>query len=146
VDGQAKVVASGSGLIWIELGADWPGFTRALDDSVSSLSPRGTPPGLSTYWIDVTLDGLKASPTTGEHRIVGGNETEFVVAGENVQARSLYELFETEEMPRQDFEGILRTYREAVITAIGAKRRSSSRATSRNGTPTRSRSRPDAAP
>ncbi len=111
-------LTDGTGQVWIELGEDWPGFNRALADSVSSLSPRGMRPGLSTYWIDATLDGLTASRTTGEYRIAWGDETELVVKGQTVQARSLYELFETERMPRQAFEEILQAYRTAVVTAV----------------------------
>jgi len=36
-------------LVWIDLGADWPGFNGALNDGVSSLSPRGSAPTLSTF-------------------------------------------------------------------------------------------------
>jgi hypothetical protein len=35
-----------------------------------------------------------------------------------VQARSLYGLFEAEQMPVADFQVVLRTYRDAVWSAI----------------------------
>ena len=52
--------------------------------------------------------------------MIWGNETELVSAGQLLHARSLYELFEAEQMPLADFEAVLRTYRDAVTSAIAA--------------------------
>jgi hypothetical protein len=105
------------GLIWVDLGDEWPGFTNLLADAVSSLSPIGETPALSTYWIDATLDRIE-SRSTG--RLIWGNETELVRAGESLHARSLYELFDAEQMPLADFRAILGTYRDSVTSAIAA--------------------------
>jgi hypothetical protein len=51
----ATIWTDDRGLIWVELGDEWPGFTRLLADSASSLSPTGETAALSTYWIDATL-------------------------------------------------------------------------------------------
>jgi hypothetical protein len=105
------------GFIWVDLGDEWPGFTSLLADSVSSLSPIGQTPALSTYWIDATLDRIEGG-STGP--LIWGNETELVRAGESLYAKSLYELFEAEQMPLADFRAVLRTYRDAVTSAIAA--------------------------
>jgi hypothetical protein len=105
------------GLIWVDLGDEWPGFTSVLADSVSSLSPIGETPALSTYWIDATLDRIEGSSTG---RLIWGNETELVRTGESLYAKSLYELFEAEQMPLTAFRAILGMYRDAVTSAIAA--------------------------
>jgi hypothetical protein len=50
------------GIIEVDLGPEWPGFTEALNDSVSTRAPKGHPPGLSTYWIDRVLEALAVGP------------------------------------------------------------------------------------
>ncbi len=42
-----------SGLICAEVDDGHPGFNEALADAISSLSPVGQPPALSTYWIEI---------------------------------------------------------------------------------------------
>jgi hypothetical protein len=107
------------GLIWADLGDGWPGFNLALADAVSALSPRGTDPALSTYWIDTALERMTPEHAKDdEHKVAGGNETELAVAGETVHARSLYDLFDPEQMPLDAFATMLGSYREAVLSAI----------------------------
>jgi len=49
------------GIIEVDFGPEWAGFTEALNDSVTTRAARGQTPGLSTYWIDRTLDALQAA-------------------------------------------------------------------------------------
>ena len=104
-----------SGLLWIELGPDWSGFTEALNDGVSALSPRGEPPAVSTYWIDYALEGLARAP--GDE-ITGGNTTRIVRTATGVRAVSDYELFDEESMTVEDFRSLLTAWRERVVAQI----------------------------
>lgn len=99
-------------LIWLDLGPSWPGFNEALADAVSSLSPRGQPPALSTYWIELALDAEHAEPGAN---VTGGNTTRIVRTVQGVRAESDYELFDPEEMPLTDFLSLLRQWRERVV-------------------------------
>jgi hypothetical protein len=105
------------GLLWIELGPNWFGFTEALNDAVSALSPRGEPPAVSTYWIDYALEGLARAP--GDE-ITGGNTTRIVRTPTGVRAVSDYELFEEESMPVEDFRGLLTAWRERVVEQVAS--------------------------
>ena len=105
------------------------------------VSPTGTEPCLSTYWIDVALKVVSGGTEDDERWVVGGNETELVVTGETVQARSLYELFEPEEMPTDEFVMALQQYQEAVLAAIAAGNESGSTGTPPSATRSADRSR-----
>jgi hypothetical protein len=74
-------------------------------------------PGLSTYWIDATLDGLTASRTTGEYRIAWGDETELVV---KVRPSRLGRFMSCSRPKgcRAKPSRILQAYRTAVVTAV----------------------------
>ena len=105
------------GLVWLDLGREWPGFNEALADSVSTLSPRGESPALSTYWIDHALSKVASRPGT---EVSSGNATRLVRTDEGIRARSDYELFEDEEMPVEHFVRLLQVWRSAVVERIEA--------------------------
>ena len=106
------------GLIWIDLGDQWPGFTEAMNDGISTLSPRGTPPDLSAYWLDHAASGLAG--TVGDH-VTSGNSTRIVLSTDGVIAHSDYELFDDEEMPRKEFADLLRQWHEAAEAARASR-------------------------
>ena len=98
-------------LIWVDLGPEWPGFTEALNDGVSCLSPLGQPAAVSTYWIDHALAQLSAHP--GE-QVTGGNITYIERTPGGVRACSEYEEFDDQEMVAADFVAILQSWRQRV--------------------------------
>lgn len=103
----------------VDLGPEHPGWNEALADSISSMPPRSSwRRGLSTYWIDHVLDGLRAGGDDGV-ALTSGNSTEIVTDGGAVLARSLYELFEDEPMSRELFEGLLVAWRAEVVEHRG---------------------------
>jgi hypothetical protein len=105
---------SGRG-IDVDLGSSWPGFNEALADSVSSMSPRSSwRRGLSTYWIDHVLDGVATGRTDGK-ALSSGNSTELVLEGDDVVARSLYELFGDERMELKEYTELLQAWRAQVV-------------------------------
>ena len=53
-------------------GRDRPQLKEALEDCAPSLSPAGTKPVLSTFWIDRILADLRRT-TPGERVIASGN-------------------------------------------------------------------------
>jgi hypothetical protein len=106
------------GLIWIDLGPKWPGFTEALNDGVSSLSPRGQASALSTYWIDHALAGAASPPGT---MITGGNSTRIERTSSGVCAKADYEQFDDEHLSTGDFLDLLRAWRDEVV-ALQAER------------------------
>jgi len=57
-----SITVEPAGLVWVDPGATQPELKEALHDCVESLSPAGTAPALSTYWIDRVLarEGLNA--------------------------------------------------------------------------------------
>jgi hypothetical protein len=100
------------GLIWITLGSSRPGWYEAMNDGISSLSPRGQPPELSTYWIDHALAGVDSAPGS---KITGGNSTRIERTTDGVVAKSDYEMFEDEHMSVEDFVSLLRAWRDRVV-------------------------------
>jgi hypothetical protein len=106
------------GIIEADLGPKWAGFTEALNDSVTTRAPRGHTPGLSTYWIDRTLDALKEASGSGTV-IASGNATELILDGEQVVARSQYEVRDDERMHSAEFEAGLRAWRRATVERLG---------------------------
>lgn len=106
-----------SGLVWVDLGPEWVGFSEALNDGVSALSPKGQPAALSTYWIDDALSNVASPPGT---KVTGGNSSRIVRSETGVRARSDYEMFEDEEMAVDDFVRLLRAWRREVTERIDA--------------------------
>lgn len=105
------MASSGScwGMSGLGLPAYWPTRFRASVPEEKNQSYR--------HWIDDALDRIEGGT---EGRVIWGNETELVRAGQLLHARSLYKLFAAEQMPLADFEAVLRTYRDAVMSAIAA--------------------------
>jgi hypothetical protein len=103
------------GLVWARVGTSSPGFDEALADSISTLSPRGEPPALSTYWIDRALAGVESG---SEKPFLWGNATRLTRSGDEVIAQSDYGLFADERMPVSEFVEGLKTWREVVLRAI----------------------------
>jgi hypothetical protein len=71
------------GLVRLDPGRERPQLKQALDDCVESLSPAGTAPNLSTYWIDRALAGLSRR-VPAESVIASGNAWSLVRRGEIV--------------------------------------------------------------
>ena len=107
-----------NGLIWTHAGDDRKGFTEALSDSVSSLSPRGEPPNLSTYWIDRALERLRLPSSDDEVVVSGGNATQIFRKGQRVRAVSLYDVFDDEWMDVDEFERGLQGWRAEGLEAL----------------------------
>ena len=107
------------GLVWPEPGAHGPQLKDALWDCVSSLSPRGQEPKLSTYWIDRALTGL-SSGRSGDFVIASGNAWSLLRSGDEVVVRFDYgdEDDEHETVPATELVAGLTAYREAVVRAI----------------------------
>jgi hypothetical protein len=108
------------GLVWLDPGPDRPELKEALQDCVESLSPVGTEPSLSTYWIDHALAALSRSAPT-ELVIASGNAWSLVRDGNAVTARFDYagegeEAMET--IPVEDLVAGLTAYRDAVLQAL----------------------------
>ena len=106
------------GLIWVDGGADRQGFTEALNDSISALSPRGEAPTLSTYWIDHSLRAVRTALSEDEIAVAGGNATAIYRHGDQVVAMSLYREFEAESMTVEEFEVVLEEWRNRVEESI----------------------------
>jgi len=106
------------GQVDANLGADWPIFTDALNDAISSLPPRGAKGnGPSTYWIDLAENGLRRAAQTGESQpFISGNATVLRVSGESVVAA--YDYAEPgepgEQLPLSEFIAILAEWRRLV--------------------------------
>jgi hypothetical protein len=79
---------------------------------------RGHTPGLSTYWIDQTLDALDKATGSGTV-IASGNASELIRDGEQVVARSQYELWDDERMDSDEFRTGLRAWRKTTAERLG---------------------------
>lgn len=88
------------GQIDVDLGPEWPLFTEALNDCVSSLPPRGaTGNGPSTYWVDFARLGLdRALASSSDAPFTWGNVTLLRLNAGRVEARLD---FEEEDVPGQ---------------------------------------------
>ena len=86
---DAQFTTREDGQIDVALGPDWPLFTEALNDCVSSLPPRGAKGnGPSTYWVDVALGGLDRALASGtDQPFTWGNATLLRVTQGRVEAR-----------------------------------------------------------
>lgn len=102
------------GVIDANLGAEWGGFTEALQDAVTTRAPRGSD-GVnpSTYWIDRTVAAL-SSARDGEV-VASGNSTELVVEADHVVARSQYETFVEQRLSRTAALDVLGQWRAEVV-------------------------------
>lgn len=109
------------GLVEFEPDPDYPGFAQALADSAGSLSPNGTTPALSTYWVDrcITWASRYDDPTTTAE-LSSGNTTVLLRRGDSVVAESLYELFEPEMLPAREVIAGLVCWRRAILERIAA--------------------------
>jgi hypothetical protein len=113
------------GLVWLDPGGSNPQLKEALQDCVESLSPAGTTPSLSTYWIDRALAGL-SDQASGEAVIANGNAWSLIRCGDTVTVR-----FDYAEEAEEDRETVpvdelvvgLSAYRNAVLRALEAGHR-----------------------
>ena len=103
----------------IDLGPEWQGFTETLLDAVSSRPPRGSDDACpSTYWLDRALLAVAEDQDRDTGRpFLWGNATELLLLGGEVVARALYETFDDEQMPEEEFKRILGAWRSRVVSA-----------------------------
>ena len=112
------------GQVDAHLGPGWPTFDVALNDSISSLPPRGwTGNGPSTYWIDHADRGARdAHARRDDQPFARGNETLLYVRGGSVVAS--YEYADPdkagETMPLTDFLELLAGWRRRVADSASA--------------------------
>ena len=115
---EATFSSRDDGQVDVSLGPDWPLFNEALNDSISSLPPRGAAgSGPSTYWVDVAEQGaLEASERGDETPFTAGNVTRLRVRSGAVTASLDFAEDEPEEvMPLADFLAILRAWRVRIL-------------------------------
>jgi hypothetical protein len=108
------------GLVWLDPGPERPWLKEALWDCVGSLSPKGTSPSLSTYWIDRALAGLSPDASS-ESVIAGGNAWTLVRQGDTVRVTFDYAEDGDEDADTvsvTDLVAGLSSYREAVLRAL----------------------------
>jgi hypothetical protein len=115
---DARFRSRQDGQVDVDLGPEWPLFTEALNDCVSSLPPRGAKGnGPSTYWVDVARLGLDRALASGSDRpFTAGNVTLLRLHEGRVEARFD---FEDEEVPGEfievdDLRGILGEWRTRI--------------------------------
>jgi hypothetical protein len=96
------------------------GLNETLHDAISPMAPKGhEPTGLSTYWIDTAIDGIRAGRGSREPaRIVSGNATSLLVQGDTVIAESDYELFEPVTVHADCMLQILEAWRERISMRV----------------------------
>lgn len=87
-----------------------------LNDSISSLAPRGRPAELSTFWIDHVLGSLDRPSRPDSTAIGEGNFTAIVLDGSRVRAEALYDTFDPMTLSIDEFRGILDRWRSEVTT------------------------------
>jgi hypothetical protein len=107
------------GLVEVDLGPGWPGFTETLADSLGTRAPRGHPAGLSTFWLDRTLERLDAWATPGTE-LANGNATELIRTESGVKACSIYDGFAEEEMPLEELRAGLLAWKAEVEARLRA--------------------------
>ena len=108
------------GLVWPDPGSANPQLKEALGDCVESLSPAGTAPDLSTYWIDRLLAQLLGSAPS-EAVVASGNLWSLVRHGDTVAVRFEYadEVDDKSETVSVDaLTAGLSAYREVVLRAV----------------------------
>jgi hypothetical protein len=106
------------GLVWPNPGPARPELKEALADCVPSLSPVGTKPRLSPYWIDDALSNLSSGPSDGT--IASGDAWSLIRSGDEVRVHFDYagEGYEDETVPVVELVAGLLAYREAVVRAV----------------------------
>jgi hypothetical protein len=104
-------------IIEVDLGPEWPGFTEALNDAVSTRAPRGEPAGLSTFWIDRTLSWLESADSP-KKELASGNATSLVLDGSFVVAQSDYEMWPDSRMSLDDFVRGMELWRAETIRRL----------------------------
>ena len=121
---DASFTERDDGQVDIDLGPGWSLLTEALNDSVSSLPPRGAKGnGPSIYWVDVALLGLECARATGSDRpFTWGNITLLRLNNSRVEAR--YD-FDEEDVEGQlvdvhDLERILQVWRQRIQQSAAA--------------------------
>jgi hypothetical protein len=121
---DARFSSREDGQVDVDLGPEWPLFTEALNDCVSSLPPRGAKGNSpSTYWVDVAKVGLDRALASGSERpFTGGNVTVLRLSGGRVEARFD---FDDEEVPGEflDIRGVQRVlddWRQRIQEAASA--------------------------
>jgi len=123
---EATFSVRDDGQVDAHLGDEWPIFTEALNDSISSLPPRGASGnGPSTYWIDVATAGVQRAFQKGANRpFTWGNSTLLRVIDGAVVASQDYadEGDPGESMPVSDFLAILEQWRDRVIESAATAR------------------------
>jgi hypothetical protein len=106
------------GQVDAHLGPGWPTFDVALNDSISSLPPRGWPGnGPSTYWIDhADRNARDAHARRDDRPFARGKETVLYVRGGSVVASYGYAHPDKadETMPLTDFLELLADWRRRV--------------------------------
>ena len=103
------------GVIDIDLGPEWRPFTETLMDAVTTRAPRGSVEGNpSTYWLDRAAAAIDADERDTGKPFLEGNATELLRSGDEVVARSQYELFDDQSMSVEQFRGIVRAWRDRV--------------------------------
>ena len=115
-----SITVEPAGLVWVDPGATQPELKEALQDCVESLSPAGTAPALSTYWIDRVLAGLSGSAST-EAILASGNEWSLVRHGDTIAVRFLYAEegeSESETIGVDELREGLNAYRDVVLQAL----------------------------
>jgi hypothetical protein len=107
------------GQIDVDLGPEWPLFTEALNDCVSSLPPGGAKgSGPSPYWVDFARLGLDRALESGSDRpFTWGNVTLLRLKRGRVEARLD---FEEEDVPGQfldvpEFQTVLDEWRRRIV-------------------------------
>jgi hypothetical protein len=109
------------GQVDARLGPEWPLFSEALGDSISSLPPRGAAGnGPSTYWIDIAEHGARRAAQSGDVApFTWGNSTLLRVQSGNVVAA--YDCAEENEpgeaIPLDEFLALLAEWRKRVIAS-----------------------------
>jgi hypothetical protein len=80
------------GRVDAHLGEGWRIFQDALDDSISSLPPRGAVGnGPSTYWVDRAKEGARNARRDGDKQpFTSGNITLLRVVGDAVARAKLF--------------------------------------------------------
>lgn len=113
------------GQIDARLEGGWPTFNLALQDSISSLPPRGASGvGPSTYWIDVAANGARQAAASGDERpFAWGNITQLRVRAGRVLASLDIDdpTDEDESISLDDFVGLLSAWRGEVLASTSTQ-------------------------
>ncbi|WP_257423965.1 DUF6086 family protein [Nocardioides carbamazepini] len=98
---------------------EMPLFTDVLNDCIGTRTPRGAPPGLSTYWIDEALKEFRPHlGVSGASAIFSGNASYLEHVDGLVEARYDYDPPDSdivERLPLQDLVDLLDAWRAEVI-------------------------------